>query len=348
VPDSQVVQRLQEFKRRLAAMEAVQQREMARRWLNVEQALEGNMQALAQQVADLTAKGVQPGDLLLRNKLYRMERYKVLMAQTRNQLKLYADYAGDLITRQQRTYAEMGISDAYEMLRMQTGEAGLRATFGRMPVSAVEDMIGRASDGNPLRALLAKSLTQDTVEAVTQAIVDNIALGKNPRELALKMIAEGYDKGLNRALLLARDQQLRAYRSAADAQAQTSGLVTYKVRLAAKDEATCLACLAADGERLEVDEPMYDHPQGRCTEVFVVEGLEPPEFQRGPEWFAEQDEATQRAMMGDKRYEAWKDHKFDFTKQVGHTHDETWGAGLQVKSIADAIKATQEAANATS
>ena len=330
MPDSEVVRRLQEFKRRLAAMEAVQQREMARRWLNVEQALEGHMQALAQQIAERQAKGT-----VTRNMLYRMERYKVLMAQTRNQLQLYADYTGDLITRQQRTYAEMGISDAYETLRMQAGEGGLRATFGRMPVSAVEDMIGRASDGSPLRALLAESLKQDTVEAVTQAIVDNIALGKNPRELARKMVREGYDKGLNRALLLARDQQLRAYRSAADAQAEASGLVTYKIRLAAKDDRTCLACLAADGERMEVDEPMYDHPQGRCTEIFVVEGLEPPEFQRGEDWFNEQSEATQRAMMGDKRYEAWKDGKFEFKDQMRHTEHDVWGRGLAVRSLTD-------------
>lgn len=339
MPDSQVVQRLQEFKRRLAAMEAVQQREMARRWLNVEQALEGHMQALAQQIAERQAKGT-----VTRNMLYRMERYKVLMAQTQTQLRMYSDYAGDLITRQQRTYAEMGINDAYETLRMQTGAAGLQPTFGRMPIGAVEDMIGRASDGSPLRAILAKSLTEDTIEAVTQAIVDNIALGKNPRDLARAMVRQGYDKGLNRALVLARDQQLRAYRSASDAQAAESGLAVEKVRLCAKDDRTCLACLAADGEVIPVDEPMYDHPQGRCTAIFQIVGQPLPEFQRGPEWFAEQDEATQRAMMGDKRFEAWKDGKFEFTAQVRHTHDATWGAGLAVKSLSKlgVTDATQE------
>jgi hypothetical protein len=189
---------------------------------------------------------------------------------------------------------------------------------------------------------LSEHIISDTVEAVTQAIVDNIALGNSPRELAGKMISEGYDKGLNRALVLARDQQLRAYRSAQDAQAAQSGVVVEQVRLCAKDEATCLACLAADGEVIPLGEEMYDHVSGRYSALFRVEGLPLPEFQRGPDWFAEQSEATQRAMMGNKRYEAWKDGKFDFTKQAGHTEHETWGRGLAVRSIKESISATQE------
>ncbi len=332
MPDSAVIAQLMDFKRRLAAMELAQQREMARRWLNVEQTLEGHMQALAEQIVQRQAQGT-----VTRNMLYRMDRYKVLLAETRNQLRMYADYAGGLITRNQGAYAQMGIDDAMANLRTQAQAGDIVATFGRLPVGTVESMIGMASDGSPLRTLLAKSLTQDTIEAVTQAIVDNLALGKGPRVLARKMIQEGYDKGLNRALVLARDQSLRAYRTASDAQAEASGLVTEKVRICAKDDRTCLACLAADGEVIPTGEAAYDHVQGRCTFLNRIVGLPPVAFERGPAWFARQSEATQRAMMGDKRYEAWRAGKFEFAQLAQVTHNETWGAGLQVTPLRDLI-----------
>lgn len=326
MPDSPLVVRaLEDFKRRLLAMETVQMQEMARRWLAVEQALQGSMDALAQDIERRTLAG----EVISRNKLWRMERYKVLLGQARQELAKYGDYAAPLIARQQRTYLQMGVQDAIEALEASYADAGIVGTFGRMPVAAVEDMIGRASDGSPLRKLLEESYP-DAVEGLTQAIIDNIAQGKNPRVLA-QLMADGFGVGLQRALVIARDQQMRAYRSANDAEYEASGVVVGKRRLAAKDGRTCLACLAADGE--EIHGMMYDHPQGRCVAVPMVKGLPPVEWQSGREWFESLSKERQQEIMGDKRWSAWQANKFTFDDLKRVTHNETWGQGLRVPSV---------------
>ncbi len=328
MPDSLVAIRLAEFKARLLAMEAEQMRDMTQRWIGAENALRGAFDALAQDIATRLANG----ETISRNKLYQLERYRVMIAQSRLELAKYTDYTAASVTRMQSVYAQMGIENATEAIAVQYAEAGqLGASFGRLYVGAVDDIIARVAAGSPLRKLLTDSWP-DAVEGLTQAIVDNIALGKNPRVLARAM-RDGFDVGLNRAMVIARDQQLRVYRSANDAEYKASGVVERKKRMAAHDSRVCLACLVLDGELVPLDEPGYDHPQGRCTFVPVVAGMPEVQWQKGPEWFASLPEAQQRDMMGDKRFEAWKAGKFEFSQLAKQTEHDVWGKGLRVPGL---------------
>src|SRR5512146_1640478 len=108
MPDSLVISALNDFKRRLSTMEAAQMREMAQRWLGAEQAIQGAMDALAQDIAGRIARG----EVVSRNKLYRMERYRVLLGQAQQELAKYTDYAAPMIARQQATYVQEGLDDA--------------------------------------------------------------------------------------------------------------------------------------------------------------------------------------------------------------------------------------------
>lgn len=52
----------------------------------------------------------------------------------------------------------------------------------------------------------------------------------------------------------------------------------------------------------------------------LVKGRDNPITQTGENWFNEQDEDTQRRVMGDSKWEAWNDGKFEFN-QLSKEHE---------------------------
>jgi hypothetical protein len=137
--------------------------------------------------------------------------------------------------------------------------------------------------------------------------------------------------GLTKALQIARTEELRTYREAGRRQYQESGVVVAHKRVAAHGPRTCAACMAVDGERLGLDEPMYDHPQGRCTSVPVVDGMPEVEWLAGEDWLKTQSESVQRSVMG-PLYEPWSEGVFGLSDVVQHRNDAVWGRSLTPKS----------------
>ncbi|TFH43166.1 MAG: hypothetical protein E4H01_12445 [Lysobacterales bacterium] len=70
-------------------------------------------------------------------------------------------------------------------------------------------------------------------------------------------------------------------------------------------------------------------------------GLDVPEdtrrVERGPEWFRNQPEDTQRAMMGTRGFEAWKDGKFEIEDMAKITTDPIWGEAATQKPLKELI-----------
>ena len=56
-----------------------------------------------------------------------------------------------------------------------------------------------------------------------------------------------------------------------------------------------------------------------------VKGDANPISQTGEQWFTSQPEATQRAMMGPGKYEAWQGGQFDFAALTGQHDDAVFG-----------------------
>ena len=47
--------------------------------------------------------------------------------------------------------------------------------------------------------------------------------------------------------------------------------------------------------------------------------------QTGKDWFEQQNEGLQRKLMGNAKFEAWKNGKFDFERLTGTHTDEVYG-----------------------
>ncbi|MBX3012348.1 MAG: hypothetical protein KF832_12610 [Caldilineaceae bacterium] len=326
-----VVDVMQQFKADLLHQEVSQMRSMAQRWLQVEAALQDQVELFARRVADdqLTTSQLQ-------SRRFQLDRYASLLRQVQRELETYTNYAEPLITRQQQRFAQVGINSAAQAIRAVGADAGVRLAFDILPIEAVQNMVGLAGDGSPLRNLLEGSYGA-AADGMLQELIRATALGKNPQETARRMVRNGLSQSLNRMLTTARTEQLRVFRESSRQQYQASGVVEGFMRLATRDSRTCMGCLMADGETYQVAESLREHPQGRCTTVPLVTGIQPPGWQRGPDWFLQQSPDTQRKMLGNGRYAAWQAGKFDLDQLATVRRDSAWGDSVQPTPLRDLL-----------
>ena len=329
-----VVQIMRQFKASLLLREDAQVRRMADQWLTVERALIGEMELLAQ---DLLAEKLA-GKSASVWKLRRMERYQSLLQQAATEMARYNDYAENTIMAEQNTYGQLGIEHAAQAIG--ASYTGAAPTFSRLPVAAIQNMVGLLGDGSPLRRLLNDAYGT-AAQAMSDALVNGTAMGWNPRQTARAM-ADGLASGLGRILTTARTEQLRVYREANRQEYEFSGVVEGFVRLVAHQTRTCLACLAAEGEWFPVKVPLYDHPNGRCSLVPKVDGMRLPSFQRGVDWFRTLPEVTQQEMIeqqvGKQAAAAWQRGEIPFERFYSRRPNRTWGPSLSPTRQDDILK----------
>jgi SPP1 gp7 family putative phage head morphogenesis protein len=323
--DPLVVQLANQYRLDLIARNEVQMDEMRARWQQVEEALFEQIELLVESLAE------RNGERPTRSQLYQMERYQALLAQLELEMARYQQEMVSLIDQQQALYAKYGAEDALALLRISTEGAGVSLSFNRLNPAAVENVVALARAGNPLAELLEAAYPA-SANKMTEALIEGVALGWNPRETARAM-AEGLTKGRDHILLVARDQQLRAYRMASQQQYRASGVVTRYRRLAAKQARTCAACLALDGKEYLVGDLMELHPQDRCTMIPVVEGMPAIQWESGEAWFNRQDEATQRDILGKEYWQAWSEGKFEFSQLATIKENTIWGPNVQVTPL---------------
>jgi SPP1 gp7 family putative phage head morphogenesis protein len=307
--------------------EAQQMRAFAQRWIQVERALVERMETLATQLAADKAAG-KP---ITTARLLQLERYQSLVSQARRELREFTNFAADRIADGQLAYAQMATQHA--LAATQAVNVGIR--FDLLPTDAIQNLIASTSAGSPLAELLERTWP-DAVAGMTKALVEGIALGRSPRQTAVLM-QKGLGVGLNKALLITRTEQLRAYREAARQQYRASGVVDGYRRLATKDSRVCPACLMSDGQRYDLDETLDEHPQGRCTMVPLVTGAPDLDWLRGPDWFRAQGIDDQRAILGPGRFDAWQDGRFDLDELTVVKQNNTWGGSLQTKPLKELV-----------
>jgi SPP1 gp7 family putative phage head morphogenesis protein len=198
----------------------------------------------------------------------------------------------------------------------------------------VTTMAGLASDGSPLAKLLQEAVG-DAAAGVSRHLVVGTALGWNPRKTAQKATQQGLAMGLNRMLVIARTEQLKAYRFASQEQYKASGVVSGYKRLSARDGRVCAGCLAADGRLYKVAHAFDSHPACRCAAVPCVIGVEPPTWQGGEAWLREQDAETQTAILGRKGRELWTSGRVPFERFAKTVHDDTWGGAIVARPLGE-------------
>jgi SPP1 gp7 family putative phage head morphogenesis protein len=326
-PDPDVVRVLKEYRAALDTREAGLMADMATQWLSIERKLDADIALLAREMADRAAMG----KIITEQMVWKAERYQIIKSQLEEQIGKYSSgYAAQTIATAQGQYALLGIDAAQAAINVQYGPMG--TYFNKINLNAVESMIGFAGDGSPLSKLL-KASYPDATDGLLKALINGIARGQGPAQTARDM-ANGMGMGLERALLIARTESARAYRTGSLEQYRESGVVRGFKRLV-KKETACLACLMLDGETFDLESELDDHPRGKCTAIPLVQGVGDPKYQTGEQWFKGLSADEQRSMMGNERYTAWKDGKFGLQDLARVTQNDVWGLSPRVATLAE-------------
>ena len=336
--DSEIAQAVRAQKAALEARDAAILRQMAKSWLDVEKALKDKVDMLADEVYNLH----RAGKPVSQGKLFQLGRLQNLLVQAQSETAKYAATSAEFIAGKQAESIALGVRDASSVL---TGAIG--GQFDKLSAPAIEAMIaataGTGADGAPLRKLLFERMVRSpdgnvlpgVQDRLIRTLTNGIAQGWNAKKTA-KLIRNDLAEGLNKALVIARSETMRAYRTGAAEQYTRSGAVKGVVRMCAHTPLTCLACLADEGQTVyPADKPLPDHPNGRCTPIPWIKGMEKPGFEKGEAYVKSLSEPEQRALMGRGRFEAWKEGKVSFGDFATRTEHAVWGGGLQVTRIAD-------------
>jgi hypothetical protein len=321
-----VIDAINDFRDGLLRNEQAQMAEAARRWLQVEQAVQAQTDALAYELANTARPNM--------GQLARSRRYQALRAQVDDELGRYAAYTEGRVVDGQRAMILNAISHSQAAVNAVSVEAELTVQFNRLPVAAVENMIGLAGDGTPLRNLLNEAASVGP-DAMAQELVNGIALGRNPLEVARRALRAGLGQTFTRMATIARTEQLRAYRETTLQSYRQSNVVIGYRRLSARDDRTCVACLFADGRFYRLEEGFDEHPAGRCSLIPVLRNVPPTQYETGQQWFRRQPERTQRAMLGRGRFEAWQAGDASLDDMVSRVWNDTWGGSLRVTRVSD-------------
>ena len=331
--DPAVVQRALAFRAALLRQEAAQQQVMAARWRQVERNLEESIRAVLAEIERRQAAGEVFGRHT--GPYTRLERYQALLRRVRQELARFTGQVERTVAAGMVEQGLLGVEHSAALTAVTLGQPELAGQFNRINRGAVESMVAVLEEEAPVGALLRQAWPGSMVR-MTEALANGVALGWNPRKTERAMREAGRSV-LQRALLIARTEQLRAYRTASLANYRASGVLSGYRRLAAKSARTCLACLLADGKFFTLDVAFEEHPAGRCTMVPVLASGEAPAWETGRDWFGRQPEATQRRVMGPAAFEAWRAGAVGLDDLVERHEHSVWGGALVVRSLKKAI-----------
>lgn len=301
------------------------------------------------EVDDLLTKynqALQTGQPISPSWLYEQNRLQDLQRQVEAEMARLAQFTEEQIIAGQQAAVAQAPRDAQLAFDLAMQDFEIRAVFNLLPKEALADLVGFLQNGAPLRNLL-DTLGPEVSRGMADALIQGLALGQGPREIAALMRRE-LGMGLARALRISRTEVLRSYREATYRNYQAnSGVVKGWVWLAAKSDRTCAACLALDGTFHELDERLESHPNCRCAmapetkswQELGIQGVAETAtpYQTGAEWFAGQSEATQRAILGNAAFEAYQSGVVQLQDFVGVKYSPVWGAGRYTRSLKEII-----------
>lgn len=301
---------------------------------------------LADLLAALTLKidlARAAGETITLDWLYRQERFRDLIAQANAEMLRLASFADGLISDGQRGEIERGLRDAQSLLSESAKIAKIGIAFNRVPVQSLEYIVGALGDGSPLRDVLNR-YGAATAQAIERSLIEGMVAGENPRKIA-RRISPALGRFRYEASRIARTETLRAYRESARATYQAnSDIISGWQWLSARSLRTCPTCWGMDGQIFPLEKPQGNHPQCRCTLLPVLIGAKPPLRHTGEEVFAHLPDESKRTVLGDAKFEAYRDGKITLRSLVGYRNDPRWGETRWERGLKDALAGEIDAA----
>lgn len=340
---AKTVRLTQQLRRDLLKITDQQARTLTAAWVDAWDIVAGDLENA---VNELTTNA--QGGILSRATVLRSRRLQIALAAIAQRLEQLTVDAGRLITDDlPRVVREAGeAQEAIIASQLPKGEADL-VGWPKVNARAIDAIVQRSTE-RITSGLWPLSSEADA--AVRREIVRGIATGSNPRQTASRIMkgAEGgFNGGLSRALTISRTETLDAHRAAAaESHAENSDVLGGWVWLADLSPRTCPACLGMNGTEHQLSEPgPLGHPNCRCsrmprTKTWAELGIdldEPaPSTPDAGDWFAGQDEKTQRSILGPARYDAWLRGDYPMDAWAVRKPNPEWRASYQTSPLPQA------------
>lgn len=294
-------------------------------WLLVEQNLQAEIELLATQIAN--------ADTVTRAQVLQMERFQTLLVQTQDQIEQYAnEIATPLLEARQSQMVTDAIDHSDLILRTAIGEANIEASFARLPVQAVQNLIGISGDGSPLRDTLTNTYG-NAADGILNELLKGVSQGLNPRQTARNAVRNGLSQSLSHMMTIGRTESLRVYREVSAQNYKQSGLVDSYIRVETLDLTMCAGCLAKHGEEYPIDVPFAAHPNCRGTMIPKLDGVDYG-LESGEEWFNTLSREDQTQMMGKGRM-AYLDDGGSFSRLATERESDVWGNAVVPRAVRD-------------
>ena len=362
---------IQEFNKRLLRNEHKAASAMARAYGESWNRIKAQLYKLDTEYKQATSDGGEPR----LNWYYQSVRAMRLQEQIARELTRFSQYAGKTITAEQKQAIRESAEFAHDLvqLSMPLIPEGVAIGFNRLPVKAIETMVGMNQPGSPLTRLLSKYAETGYQEA-QDALIQGIALGQNPRKIAPILRAK-LGTNLSKALTISRTEVMRANRETSQAiYAANSDVIKGWRWSSALDGRTCPVCFSKHGSEHPLSERMATHPNCRCVAISVpytyeelgarygvdlsaadqaspsqeeilkkygITGARAEQIKRrsmlGEDAFKSLSDTEQKNILGPAKYAAWKAGKFEFAALSVKTISPEWGEGLKTASLKDLV-----------
>jgi len=335
----------QNYLSRLQAREAKAEQALEAGYKHTLASIQPKLDALYDQMVEAMAGGEQ----IPLHWLYEANRLQSLTRFIENQMNHFGALT-DMQVRQLQHYAvDLGSDAAMNQLQATLPPGSIYA-FNEPNVKAIANIIGATQSGSPLADLFA-GFGSEAAQKASDALILGITTGQHPRTVA-NDIQQALGVSRARALTIAQNEMMRAFRSSSLETYQANSNIVSGWQWLASLGSACIACTEENGSIHPLDEDMASHVRCRCTMVPVTKsysnilgidvgdngssGMLIPD---GSEWFARQDESTQRQILGsDARYEAYQ-NGVSLKDMVGIKHDPDWGSSIYIKPLKDLVKA---------
>jgi hypothetical protein len=262
--------------------------------------------------------------------------YQSLVTEINKELTKFQGYAGTVMQQAANDAVTLGTRNA-KLLTLADNPA-LSAVWRNLNPRAVETLVSYFSEGSALMKRLDKLAGENDLN-VANTIIDNVALGKNPKTIA-GLIRSSLGGGLTDALRMTRTVQIWSYReSSRAAYVANSDIVKKWIWYSALDPNSCASCIAMHGTEHDVSETLNDHHNGLCVAIPMVIGAKNPlgGEDAGKKFFDSLQESQQRKYMGDTKFEAYQANKFEFSQLSTTTNNDVFGDMRTVTPLKELI-----------
>jgi SPP1 gp7 family putative phage head morphogenesis protein len=282
------------------------------------------------------------GDRVTMGRLFRLARYRDLMANAETQLRRWEGIAaGEAIGVQERALGRAPV-DTLALLNASLGRpTGL--SWSTIPHQAIAAMAGFTADGTPLAGLI-RAANAEALLSARHSLLTGIGAGR-PIAAIARQFQAAMGIPLSRSLTIVRTETLRAYREAARVGVEENaefleGWTWY----AARDGRTCPVCWAMHGRTFPLTgsgtrraaEVMATHPNCRCVLVPRAKSYaeitgDPslpdnrPQVTPGPVLFSRLSPDRQAAILGPGKFARYRDGQLQLDQLVELVNDPRWG-----------------------